>query len=250
MTFDYDRDGDMDVVITTHDDSVMLYRNDLSGPNTHWLEVFLDTSGVPGLAPDGYGSRVIATTGSISQSVWVNGGATYLGRSQLVAHFGLGSATTVDQLEVEWADGTDTVLTNVAADQIITVSASAAGSAPGEASSGANPLDQMEAAYNDVSGLVDVTYAPSCSATGHTLYHGSLSNVASYQYDGAVCDVGITGSVSFDPGPGSSFFLIVGKNATVEGSYGLDWQDAERPEDTGTAGCDLPRDLTGTCGGP
>jgi hypothetical protein len=125
-----------------------------------------------------------------------------------------------------------------------------ASGAPGEASSTGDPADQLQAAYNDLSGEIDVTYTPSCDATGHTLYHGALANVSSYLYDGAVCAVGTTGSVSFDPGPGSSFFLIVGKNATVEGSYGLDGQDIERPEDTGTAGCDLPRDLTGTCGAP
>ena len=37
---------------------------------------------------------------------------------------------------------------------------------------------------------------------------------------------------------------------TAEGSYGLDGDQMERPEDTATPGCDLPQDLMGTCGSP
>ena len=47
---------------------------------------------------------------------------------------------------------------------------------------------------------------------------------------------------------GDRFFLIVGNDTTREGSYGLDGAGADRPEDAGTAGCDLPQELSGvTC---
>lgn len=139
VTFDYDRDGDMDVVNFSNpergfcqsgeqDDpatgELRLYRNDISGPGTNWLEINLDTAGNPALAPNGYGSRVSVTRATATQVDWINGGSNFLGRSQLVAHFGVGGTTTLDEVKVEWADGFQTVMTNVPANQIMTIAAS------------------------------------------------------------------------------------------------------------------------------
>ena len=249
MLLDYDRDGDMDVLLTGWDEPVALYRNEVSGANTNWIQIRLDTSGATGLAPDGYGSRVIATAAGVTQYEWINGGATYLGRSQPVAHFGLAGATTVD-LTVEWADGSSTTLVDVAVNQILTMAPTVAG-APGAASPQAVPASQMTAAYNQGSGEIDVAYTPACDATNHTIYFGDLADVGSYGYGGAACGRGMSGTTSFDPGgSGDVFFLIVGNTGSVEGSYGVDGSAAERPEDTGTAGCDVPRDLSGTCSTP
>lgn len=246
LTLDYDRDGDMDLVFTSLDNDVALYRNDLTGPETHWIEIMLDTSGHPGLAPDGYGAKVVVTAGGVTQSWWISGGTSYLGRSQPVAHFGLGSATTVDSLTVEWPDGTTTVQTAVAADQILTiVPAGGTGGAPGEASGNAG--SPMRASHDPGSGNIDVTYTAACDATEHTIYYGNLADVSTHGYSGAECGVGTSGSASFDPGPGDFFFVVVGTNATDEGSYGLDGSGSERPEDIATTGCDRPQDLSGTC---
>jgi hypothetical protein len=63
--------------------------------------------------------------------------------------------------------------------------------------------------------------------------------------DAAACGAGANGAASFTAGPGNRFFLIVGNDATREGSYGTDGAGAgaDRPEDAGTAGCDLPQAL-------
>ena len=54
---------------------------------------------------------------------------------------------------------------------------------------------------------------------------------------------------SFDlAGLGDVFFVIVGGTGTVEGSYGLASDGAQRPEDTFSAGCDLPQELPASCG--
>jgi hypothetical protein len=249
LTLDYDRDGDMDVVLTAYEQPVALFRNDLSGTDTHWIQLALDTSAAPGLAPDGYGARVVATTGSVVQYVWVNGGASYLGRSQPVAHFGLGSASSVD-ITVEWPDGSVTELVDVAADQILSVGASSPG-VPGESSPAADPATQLRASWNASTGEVQVDYTPACNASSHTVYYGALSDVASYDYAGAACGRGTSGSTVFDPaGLTDVFFVIVGTDESVEGSYGVDGFGQERPEDTLTAGCDRPRDLGATCAVP
>jgi len=127
------------------------------------------------------------------------------------------------------------------------VDLSLGGVAPGEASRQAEPLDKMSAAYDDVTQAIDLTYAPACDATDHTIYFGALDDVATYAYSGAACHVGDSGSATFDPGPGDFFFLVVGNTGWAEGSYGSDSAGAERPEDIGTAGCDLVQDLSGSC---
>ena len=109
----------------------------------------------------------------------------------------------------------------------------------------------MRATYNRTTGLIDVRYTPSCGSSNHTIYYGALADVSAYIYTGASCWRGHTGTTSFDPaGVTDTFFVIVGNTGTVEGSYGLDGTSSERPEDTFTAGCDLPRDLSATCGLP
>ena len=125
------------------------------------------------------------------------------------------------------------------------------GGAPGEASAQSEPAEQMRAAYNKTTGLIDVEFTPACDASEHTIYFGHLADVASYGYTGAACGRGQSGTTSFDPaGVTDAYFLIVGNTGAVEGSYGTDSLGAQRPEDLGTAACDLPRDLSGTCGLP
>lgn len=110
---------------------------------------------------------------------------------------------------------------------------------PGEAS--------LHASYDDGSHQIQVAYTPACEAIEHTIYYGPLAAVSTYGYSGAVCNVGSSGSAAFDPGAGSFFFLVVGANGAVEGSYGRASSGAERPEHTGTLGCDRPQDLSATC---
>ncbi len=118
---DYDNDGDQDVIIFANNERPYFFRNDLSGADAHWLRVFLDTSNSPGLAPNGVGATVKITVAGASQYRYMQNGDTYLSHSELSAHFGLGTATLVDELEVTWPDGTTTVQTSVAADQTLTI---------------------------------------------------------------------------------------------------------------------------------
>lgn len=86
--FDYDRDGDMDVVIMTNGGELHLFRNDLSGRNRHWLEVVLDSSGNPALPPNGWGANVVISKNGVSQTQRIAVGANYLATSDPIAHFG------------------------------------------------------------------------------------------------------------------------------------------------------------------
>ena len=93
-----------------------------------------------------------------------------------------------------------------------------------------------------------MAYTPACDATDHTIYYGDLSGVSSYAYADAACFLGTSGTATFDPGPGSWFFLIVANNGTEEGSFGKDSVPVERPEAVGVGVCDVPQNLAGvTC---
>lgn len=123
VSFDYDRDGDLDFAILSWNEPATLLRSDISAPNCNWLEVELDTRRNPLLAPHGVGARVLVTAGGFTRTWLVDGGPSYLSQPQMCAHFGLGAATVVDELRVQWPDGTDAVWTAVAANQILTLAA-------------------------------------------------------------------------------------------------------------------------------
>jgi hypothetical protein len=120
VTLDADRDGDLDLVLTTNDAPLAYYRN-VTSPSGHWLRVALDTSAHPDLPPDGFGTRVTVHVGARRLTRYLDGGPSYLGTSELVLHFGLGAATVVDRIDVVWADAEVTQLYDVPADQAIVV---------------------------------------------------------------------------------------------------------------------------------
>jgi hypothetical protein len=123
LNFDYDLDGDQDIVITGNDEKAKLWRNDLSGSNIHWLRIVLDTSAKAGLSPSGYGSVVRVTANGIQRTGVLSGGDNLQSQSELTVHFGLGAETLASEVRVEWEDGTVTTLENVAADQTLTIAA-------------------------------------------------------------------------------------------------------------------------------
>ncbi len=121
FNLDYDSDGDQDIVVDSYKDTLMLLRNDLSGPSRNWIRVFLDTSGNNRLAPDGYGARIRILANGSMQTRQILGGSRYLSQGELSAHFGLGGSDLVDLLRVDWPDGTSIELPHVPANQTLTI---------------------------------------------------------------------------------------------------------------------------------
>jgi len=67
------------------------------------------------------GARVTIHAGGMTQFDEVRGGGSYLSQNDLRLHFGLGSATTIDSLEVRWPTGKTESFKGVAADKIYTI---------------------------------------------------------------------------------------------------------------------------------
>ena len=113
-------------------------------------------------------------------------------------------------------------------------------STPGEV------LGLLVTAHDRAEGTVTIGYdSGTCAVTDHNLYSGDLSQVATYAYDSQACGIGNDGAYVWSyPGTGSAFFVVVGRGAAVEGSYGRDGAANERPE---AQRCPEPQDLSNRC---
>jgi hypothetical protein len=114
---DYDRDGDLDILVTANNGPAVLYRND-GGNANHWLCV--RTIGAKANR-DGIGAVVRIERASGKQWSRVRSGSSYCSQSDLALTFGLGRDTRVGVVEIEWPGGAKQRLTDVAADQGIVV---------------------------------------------------------------------------------------------------------------------------------
>jgi hypothetical protein len=117
VAFDYDRDGDEDLLVTNVNGPTRLWKN-VTPTQGHWLQVAVEQ--VRGNR-QGIGVSVFATVGSTTMRREILAGESYLAGTPAEVHFGLGDALVVDELRLEWTDGTETLLDNIAADQLITI---------------------------------------------------------------------------------------------------------------------------------
>jgi len=95
-------DGRIDVVLNNIDSSPTLLRNVVKNSN-HWVTFKL--VGGPKSPRDAIGAKVFVTTGAVRQRADVFSGGSYASSSDQRLHFGLGSATKVDKVEIEWPSG-------------------------------------------------------------------------------------------------------------------------------------------------
>ncbi len=94
---DYDRDGDLDILITENNGPAHLWRNDQVGGN--WLRITV--TGTRGNR-DGLGTRILIYAQGKRQERRIRSGSSYLSQSETVAAFGLGPFTQVDSMRIYW----------------------------------------------------------------------------------------------------------------------------------------------------
>ena len=99
---DLDNDGAVDLVVTSIEGPVKVLKK-IAPKQGHWL-------GVRAIDPkwkrDAIGARITLTAGDRKYVGLVNPGQSYCSSGDMRVHFGLGSATSVDEIAVNWPDGT------------------------------------------------------------------------------------------------------------------------------------------------
>lgn len=122
---DYDHDGQLDLFINSGGmmpgdlgESLLLHN---TGSQHHWLSVRLAADPTAGTNAAAIGARISIKVGDTRQSRTLFAGS--FGMNSLQAHFGLGNASKVDEVVVEWPNKARsvTVLKDVTADQAILV---------------------------------------------------------------------------------------------------------------------------------
>jgi hypothetical protein len=98
---DFDNDGRLDFYQTNAAQPSLLYHNVTAAPG-HWIE--LELAGTKSNR-DAIGARVSLTAGSLKLLREVDGGNGYASQSSRRLHFGLGSATKIDGVEIRWPSG-------------------------------------------------------------------------------------------------------------------------------------------------
>ncbi|MEO6233328.1 MAG: VCBS repeat-containing protein [Ferruginibacter sp.] len=116
---DLDNDGDLDIVINNINDNAFVYENTSNHDNEHQLTVAIVGAGNN---TQGLGANIrIWYAGNQQQYYEHQPTRGYLSTDDARAHFGLGNTATIDSIKISWPDNEEQVLTNIKADQSITL---------------------------------------------------------------------------------------------------------------------------------
>jgi enediyne biosynthesis protein E4 len=108
---DFDRDGDLDLLLTANHGPALIYRNDVTNSNRALRIRLVGTKS----NRDAIGALVRVSTPEGTQSRMVKTGSSYLSQSELTLTFGLGHRTRADRIVIEWPSGKTQEFKNVAA---------------------------------------------------------------------------------------------------------------------------------------
>ena len=116
---DLDNDGDLDVVINNINQEVFIYRNNSEAlSDNHFIQIELKGLGKN---RNGIGAKVIIKANDLflyQEQMPVRG---FQSSVDHVLHFGVGSNTFIDTLQVIWPDTKTQILTDIPSDQMVTL---------------------------------------------------------------------------------------------------------------------------------
>jgi hypothetical protein len=122
---DIDNDGRIDAVVTTNDGPAYILRNETPTQN-HWLTLKLVGHRSN---RDAIGAEVKLVTAKDQQFATVSTAGSYLSSSDKRVHFGIGSESIAQTIEVRWPSGILQTLKDIRADQILQIDEAPPGAA-------------------------------------------------------------------------------------------------------------------------
>jgi hypothetical protein len=125
LAFDMDRDGDLDLLQTLKrnpdtDAPLILYENDLTDTPSpgNYIVIKPRSEEVNHFA---IGAMVYITSGSTTQMRLITAGTSLYGQEPAEAFFGTGGATVLSEVKVVWPDQSETIIKDVATNQVLTI---------------------------------------------------------------------------------------------------------------------------------
>ena len=107
---DFDRDGDLDLLMTTNNGPAYLFRNDQTAGNRSIRFRLIGTKS----NRDAIGALVRIFYNGQSQSRIVRGGSSYLSQSELPVTFGVAKLDKIDRVSIDWPSGKSEEFKNLA----------------------------------------------------------------------------------------------------------------------------------------
>jgi hypothetical protein len=114
---DINNDGKLDAVVTSNDGPAWVLLNETETVN-HWIT--LNLVGVKSNR-DAIGAQVRIATPAGEQFATVTTSSSYQSSSDKRLHFGLGSATSIREIDIRWPSGIRQVLRDQTADRMVTI---------------------------------------------------------------------------------------------------------------------------------
>ncbi len=117
--WDFDNDGDMDVIVSHVDKkgTATLLRND-GGNKNHWLGITLKGNNGPAAA---ISAKVTVSAGGKKQVLINQWTTSYLSNNDPRLHIGLGQEKNIDLLEISWSDGRKESYKNIDCDRYLII---------------------------------------------------------------------------------------------------------------------------------
>ena len=119
IIFDYDHDGDLDIIssvvklpwgpFANKEQKLKVYQNNT--PSKRWIGIKLIGKGT--INRDCFGCKVLFEQDSIQMISQVDGSSGHASQSSRILYFGLNNAKKLQKLTIYWLDGTTTVLQNL-----------------------------------------------------------------------------------------------------------------------------------------
>ncbi|QHT66773.1 VCBS repeat-containing protein [Rhodocytophaga rosea] len=114
---DLDNDGDLEIITNNVNAEAAIYRNDQATAGNNYLQVQLGNS----MSAGAYGAKVWVYTRETKQYQEYYPSRGFQSSMNTPLHFGLGKATSVDTLKIEWPNGKFELLCNIPARQKLVV---------------------------------------------------------------------------------------------------------------------------------
>lgn len=124
---DYDNDGSVEVLVNNQNEAPSLLKA-ARKPAGNWIILKLEGGRSNRSA---IGARVRLTAGGRTQIDEVRSGGSYLSQNDLRLHFGLGSATAIDRIEIDWPSGEHQVERHAGLNRVLSIREATKPTSPG-----------------------------------------------------------------------------------------------------------------------